>query len=30
MQDGFLGGLDFGIRGLKISIIDFKKELKFS
>jgi len=30
MQDVFFGGLDFGTSGARISIINFKKELKYS
>ena len=30
MQDDFFGGLDFGTSGARISIINFKKELKYS
>ena len=30
MQDGFYGGLNFSTTGVRISIIDNKKELKFS
>ena len=30
MRDEFFGGLDFGTSGARISIINLKKELKFS
>ena len=30
MQDSFFGGLDFGARGVRISIINLKKEIEFS
>ena len=30
MPDDFFGGLDFGTSGARISIINFKKELKYS
>ena len=30
MQDSFFGGLDFGARGVRISIINSKKEIEFS
>ena len=30
MPDDFFGGLDFGTSGARISIINYKKELKYS
>ena len=30
MHDNFYGGLDFGTSGVRISIIDFNKELVYS